>query len=74
MTRDRSFAGGGPRPRAAPSPSPLHTVGDVAGTLCVCERTVRRLIARGDLLAHRVGRSVRIGDADLRAYLADSRR
>jgi excisionase family DNA binding protein len=35
-------------------------------------RTVRRLIERGELRAHRVGRSLRIQDANLAAYVAAS--
>ena len=52
---------------------PLRSIEEVARHLGVSAMTVRRLISRGELLTHRVGRSVRIGDADLRAFLADSR-
>ena len=79
MIRDRLFAGGSAPSRAmparapAPAPSPLLSIREVVATLGVCDRTVRRLIARGDLPSHQVGRSVRISAADLRAYLAGAR-
>jgi len=53
--------------------TPLRSVADVADLLGVHPRTVRRLIAAGDLAAHRIGRSVRISDGDLRSYLARCR-
>jgi excisionase family DNA binding protein len=53
-----------PRPGAA-----LLTVRAVAAHLAVSEKTVRRLIQRGQLTVLRVGRSLRIAEADLRAYL-----
>jgi excisionase family DNA binding protein len=58
---------------AASRSGPLHTVRQTAEYLGVCDRTVRRLIAVGDLLSHRIGRSVRVSEADLRAYFARSR-
>lgn len=51
----------------------LRTVGETAESLHVSERTIRRLIASGALAAHRLGRSVRISDADLAGYLNKSR-
>jgi excisionase family DNA binding protein len=42
----------------------------VAETLEVSTRTVRRWIARGDLIVHRVKGVIRIAEADLRAFLA----
>jgi excisionase family DNA binding protein len=42
----------------------------VAEALDVSPRTVRRWIANGDLIAHRVERVVRVADTDLRAFLA----
>ena len=73
MSRYRLLAGGGAQPRQIPAPSPLLSISAVAGTLSVCERTVRRSIVRGDLPSHQVGRSVRVSEADLRAYLAGAR-
>ena len=49
------------------------TTRDIAEDLDVCERTVRRWIDAGDLVAHRFGRSVRIADNDRRAFLAAHR-
>lgn len=51
----------------------LLTVADVAEELQLCERSVRRLITRGDLCVHRVGRAVRVSADDLEGYLAKSR-
>jgi excisionase family DNA binding protein len=48
----------------------LHTIAETAESLLVCTKTVRRLIARGELRAHRVGTLYRISEGDIRAYLA----
>ena len=48
----------------------LLTVAQVAQQLAVCPKTVRRLVARGDLPAIHVGRAVRIEPATLDAYMA----
>jgi excisionase family DNA binding protein len=42
----------------------------VAEALDVSPRTVRRWIANGDLIAHRINGVVRIAEDDLRAFLA----
>ncbi len=47
-----------------------HTIKTVADALDVSSRTVRRGIANGDLVVHRMGGIVRIADDDLRAFLA----
>ena len=47
-----------------------YAITSVAEALDVSTRTVRRWIANGDLVVHRVGGVVRIGEADLRAFLA----
>ena len=44
------------------------TVKDVAERWHTCERTVRREIQAGRLVAHRFGRSVRISEDDLLIY------
>jgi excisionase family DNA binding protein len=51
----------------------LRTIDEAAELLNVSPRTVRRLIESGALPVHRLGRLVRIGDADLAAFLAASR-
>lgn len=48
----------------------FFTVGDIALRLNVSPRTVHRWIADHQLVVHRIGRAVRISDADLRAFLA----
>jgi excisionase family DNA binding protein len=51
----------------------LLLIDDVAEGLGVSTRTVRRLIAKGELVACRLGRLVRIHPDDLAAYI-DRRR
>ncbi len=51
------------------APKRLLKVATVADALEVCDRTVRRLIKRGELPAHRVGRTVRVAEDDLAIYL-----
>lgn len=51
----------------------LRTIDEAAELLNVSPRTVRRLIESGALPVHRLGRLVRIADADLAAFLAASR-
>lgn len=58
--------------RALPPGGRLRSLREVADYLGVSIRTIRRLIARGELRAHRVGRSLRIQDAELAAYVAAS--
>ena len=47
----------------------LLTVAEVAEVMRVSNMTVYRLIRAGELVATRVGRSYRIWDNDVRAYL-----
>ena len=47
----------------------LLTVREVASVMRVSNMTVYRLIKAGELLATRVGRSYRIFEADVNAYL-----
>lgn len=51
----------------------LFTIEEVAESLNVSSRTVRRLIDSGALPAHRLGRLIRIADRDLAVFLAASR-
>jgi excisionase family DNA binding protein len=50
-------------------PEPLLSVDEAADALRVSPKTVRRLIARGELPALRVGRQLRIGRDGFFAYL-----
>ena len=56
---------------SGPSRPPLRllSVDAAARDLDVSTKTVRRLIDRGDLQAHRVGRCLRISEEALRHYL-----
>ena len=47
-----------------------YAIKAVAEALDVSPRTVRRWISKGDLVVHRVNGVVRIGEDDLRAFLA----
>jgi excisionase family DNA binding protein len=49
---------------------PFFTITEVAEDLNVSDRTVRRWIEDGKLVAHRIGGVVRIAETDLRAFLA----
>jgi excisionase family DNA binding protein len=53
--------------------SRLLSVATVALRLGVSEKTVRRLVHDGRLTSHRVGRLIRISEADLGAFLMRSR-
>lgn len=45
----------------------------VARRLDVCDKTVRRLIARGELRAHRIGRLLRVSEEELRRLIDANR-
>jgi len=51
----------------------FYTVEEIADLLVVSPRSVQRWIADGDLPTHRFRRSVRISDADLRAFVTARR-
>jgi excisionase family DNA binding protein len=51
----------------------LQDVAGVASRLGVSEKTVRRMIDRAELPAHRVGRLLRVSEADLAEYLSGRR-
>ena len=55
------------------SPAKLFTIEEIAECVGVCERTVRRWIEKGLLIAHRFNGLVRISEADFRAFLAAHR-
>lgn len=59
-----------------PTPSRLPhllTVAGVAKRLAVSIKTTRRLIDRGELQIHRVGRQIRVSESDLFLYLEHNR-
>jgi len=53
-------------------PFRLYTVAETAEQLSSSEKTVRRLIERGELRVRRIGRSVRIAHEDLAVFLAQA--
>lgn len=53
-------------------PFRLYTVAETAGQLASSEKTVRRLIERGELRVRRIGRSVRVAHDDLATFLAQA--
>ena len=54
---------------------PLHlfTVREIADDLKISQKQVRRWIAAGDLIAHRLGRQIRISKADRDLFLRQRR-
>ena len=53
--------------------APLLTTGEVAELLRLDVYTVRRLVSRGDLVAHRIGRQLRVDVGELGRYLDEHR-
>ena len=51
----------------------FFTVNEVADQLKISVRSVRRLIASGNIRVHRIGRAVRISEIDLADYLDSTR-
>lgn len=51
----------------------LYTVAEVANLLKVSIKTVRRWIDADELVAHRLGRQLRITESDLSAFLRQRR-
>lgn len=51
----------------------LVSIKEVATQLNVSTKTVRRLIASGELHVHRLGRQIRIAEDDLTVFLAKRR-
>jgi excisionase family DNA binding protein len=56
-----------------PSADPLLDVSAVARRLGVSTKTVRRLIERGALPVHRIGRLLRVSEVDLQSYIGEKR-
>jgi excisionase family DNA binding protein len=51
----------------------LLDIAAIAARLGVSTKTVRRLIERGELAVHRIGRQLRVSAADLHSYVARQR-
>ena len=56
-------------PKTATGPASLLTIPQTAAHLQVSEKTIRRWIDAGDLVAHRFGRQWRISNQDLQAFI-----
>jgi excisionase family DNA binding protein len=54
-------------------PAKFFTIEEIAERMEVCDRTVRRWIESGLLVAHRINGLVRISEADFAAFLAAQR-
>ena len=66
------------RPVTPAAPSPriprMIAVDELAKSLGVCSKTVRRWIADGHLHAHHLGRRVLVAEEDAAAFIATGRR
>ena len=47
----------------------LYTVADLSARFAVVPKTILRWIERGDLIAHRFNRRIRVTDADLQTFI-----
>jgi len=54
----------------APADDQLHDLNTIASRLNVATKTVRRMIARGELGYHQVGRLKRVSDSQYLEYLS----
>jgi excisionase family DNA binding protein len=52
----------------------FHSIDDVARQLHVSSKSIRRWIAAGRLVSHRLGRQIRISQRDLEGFLSASRK
>ena len=57
------------RPKNTPGDKEFTSIAKFAEHLDVNPKTVRRWIDKGDLVAHRFGRQLRISRADLEAFV-----
>ena len=60
-------------PMSSSKPIRLLTISEAAEYLSISERSIKRLIARGDLPCIRVGSALRFAFADLEAFIAHNR-
>lgn len=51
----------------------LYTLTQIASKARVSDKTIRRLVDRGEIKIHRIGTQIRVSEDDWRAYLARSR-
>jgi excisionase family DNA binding protein len=58
---------------AHPSPQNMLSINQVADTLNVSTKTVRRMIKGRQLHFHRVATSIRVSQEDLRAFINSTR-
>jgi excisionase family DNA binding protein len=58
---------------SSPGTMRFYTIAEIAEITGVSRRTVRRWIVTKDLIAHHFGRSVRIAEDDLKAFLVQHR-
>jgi excisionase family DNA binding protein len=56
-----------------PAAHPLLDVLDIAKRLGVSTKSVRRMIARGELPIHRIGRLIRVSELDYHNYVVERR-
>ena len=61
------------KPARPPETVELYTLTQIAHKAHVSVKTVRRLIARGELQTHRIGAQIRVSEGDWQAYLARNR-
>ncbi len=69
----KRFGGRRSKGPGAMPPQRFVSIKDVAEQLGVSTRTVSRWIETGELVAHRFGRLVRVGEIDLQRFLATRR-
>lgn len=60
-------------PKASPLISQFFTIPDIAKELQVSEKSVRRWVKAGELIAHRVGNQIRIAPDDYTLFLRQRR-
>ena len=60
-------------PMSSSRPIRLLTISEAAEYLAISERSIKRLITRGDLPCIRVGSALRFAFADLEAFIARNR-
>jgi excisionase family DNA binding protein len=58
---------------AHPPPQKMLSINQVADTLSVSTKTVRRMIENRHLHFHRVANTIRVSQEDLRAYINSAR-